>query len=301
MAKSSSKTFDWISDRALRVLIKRLLRQPYATRVPRLGKIVARYIGPWAQYTARADANLAMVYPDMDAQDRRALADAVCENFGRSFMEFQSYREFTQHAAALPPIGPGLAHVAEAAAKGQPVIFAGAHFGNPEAPRHALTAMGYKIGSLYRPMSNAYFNELYVGALESLGAPCFQQGRQGTMAFVRHLNRGGMAALYFDVAAGQDLLPFLGHPAKTALSLGEIALRVNALVIPYFGIRQPDGLSFQIEVEDPIPHTTPEEMLTQLNQRLEAQIARNPAQWFWVHRRWKGAQAKLQAQATASA
>lgn len=288
MARQNSKAVDWMTDRALRVLIGALLRRPYEKRVPNLGRITEKVIGPLSGYTARAEANLALVYPDMTAGDRRAMADAVVENFGRSFMEFQSYREFTARAAALPPTGPGLAHIEAAAAAGRPVIFAGAHFGNPEAPRHALSAMGYKIGSLYRPMSNSYFNELYVGALESLGAPCFRQGREGTMAFVRHLRRGGMAALYFDVAAGDVRLPFLGHSAKTALSLGEIALRIDALVVPYFGIRQPDGLSFQVEVEGPIPHTTPEEMLMALNARLEAQIARNPAQWFWVHRRWKG-------------
>ena len=295
MSKSSSKAYDWITDRALRVLINRLLRQPYEKRVPRLGHIVEKYIGPWSGYTQRADDNLARVYPDMDPDARRTMANAVCENFGRTFMEFQSYSDFTQHAAALPPIGPGLSHLKEAAAAKRPVIFAGAHFGNPEAPRHALTAMGYKIGSLYRPMSNTYFNELYVGALESLGAPCFRQGRNGTMAFVRHLKRGGMAALYFDVAAGQTRMPFLGHPAKTALSLGEIALRIDALVIPYFGIRQPDGLSFQVEVEEPVPHSTPEKMLLALNQRLEAQISRHPEQWFWVHRRWKGGEPKPKA------
>lgn len=288
MAKQNSKAVDWITDRALRVLIASLMLRPYPVRVARLGRITARMIGPLAGYTRRAEENLAMIYPEMTAGERENLAERVVENFGRSFMEFQCYREFTAHAAALPPTGHGLMHLEKAAAEKKPVIFAGAHFGNPEAPRHALTAMGYRIGSLYRPMSNPYFNELYVGALESLGAPCFMQGRQGTMGFVRHLMGGGMAALYFDVAAGGTRLPFLGHPAKTALSLAEIALRVDALVIPYFGIRQPDGLSFKIEVEAPIAHSTPHEMMLALNARLEAQIARHPEQWFWVHRRWKG-------------
>ena len=289
MSRQRSKAGDWITDRALRVLIGRLQKLPYDQRVPRLGEITKRYIGPWSGYTKRTIANLTRVYPDMDTAARQQLADAVLENFGRTFMEFQSSGEFTRNAATHPPTGDGLTHLEQAAADKRPVIFAGAHFGNPEAPRHALTMQGYKIGSLYRPMSNAYFNSLYVGALEQLGAPCFQQGRQGTMGFVKHLRRGGMAALYFDVAAGQTLIPFLGHPAKTALSLAEIATRIDALVIPYFGIRQPDGLTFRIEVESPIDHGDHFEMLLALNKRLEAQIARNPDQWFWVHRRWKGA------------
>ena len=107
------------------------------------------------------------------------------------------------------------------------------------------------------------------------------------MGFVRHLRGGGMGPLLYDVSAPGPILPFLGHPAQTSLSAAEIALKIDAVMIPYFGIRQVDGLSFEVEVEAPIAHDTPENMLLAMNARLEAQIARNPSQWFWVHRRWK--------------
>ena len=59
------------------------------------------------------------------------------------------------------------------------------------------------------------------------------------------------------------------------------------LLVPYFGIRQPDGLSFDVVVESPIPHSDPLTMMTDATKRLEARIADHPEQWFWVHRRWK--------------
>ena len=96
-----------------------------------------------------------------------------------------------------------------------------------------------------------------------------------------------MGTLFFDVASREEVIPFLGHPARTSLSSAKIALRIDALVVPYFAIRQPDGLTFKVEIEEPIAHTNPRDMLIEMNARLEAQIARNPAQWFWVHRRWK--------------
>jgi KDO2-lipid IV(A) lauroyltransferase len=93
--------------------------------------------------------------------------------------------------------------------------------------------------------------------------------------------------LLFDIYARGARLPFLGQNAKTSLSSAELALRYNALIIPFFGIRQPDGLSFKIELDAPIPHTKPSEMVIAMNQALEARIKDHPHQWFWFHRRFK--------------
>jgi len=136
-------------------------------------------------------------------------------------------------------------------------------------------------------MNNPFFNDHYVETMSAWGGPVFAKGKNGTIGFVRHLRSGGMGTLFFDVASREEVIPFLGHPARTSLSSAKIALRIDALVVPYFAIRQPDGLTFKVEIEEPIAHTNPRDMLIEMNARLEAQIARNPAQWFWVHRRWK--------------
>ena len=278
---------DWLADRALRGLISTMLRLPYQTRVPLMGRALRKAIGPLTGYRKRAEDNLALIYPDMGVLDRRQLAEACCDNFGRTIIENYSWREFGQKLTTTKASGDGMAHLDEAAHSQRPVIFVTAHFGNHEAPRQVLTRMGHTIGGLYRPMQNAYFNAHYAKTMTSWGGPVFQQGRRGTMGFVRHLRGGGMGTLLYDVSAPGVRLPFLGHPARTSLSAAEIALKLDALVIPYFGIRQADGLSFHVEVEAPITHSTAQDMLLEMNARLEAQIARNSAQWFWVHRRWK--------------
>jgi KDO2-lipid IV(A) lauroyltransferase len=252
-----------------------------------MGSALRRTVGPLAGYRKRAEENLALIYPDMGVINRRQLAEQCCDNFGRTIIENYSWQEFGKSLNNVKAQGDGLDALAEAADAKRPVIFVTAHFGNHEAPRQVLTAMGQTIGGLYRPMQNDYFNDHYAKTMTSWGGPVFAQGRRGTMGFVRHLRNGGMGTLLFDVSAPGPRLPFLGHPARTSLSAAEIALKLDAVVIPYFGIRQVDGLSFQVEVEAPVAHDTAENMLLEMNARLEAQIARNPAQWFWVHRRWK--------------
>lgn len=286
--KSSHGTHaDWIADRVLRGLIGTLLRLPYETRVPAMGRALSGAIAPLAGYRKRAESNLAMIYPEMTVSQRQQIARDCCDNFGRTLIENYAWQEFSERLSEITPTGAGLTAVAQAASDQRPVMFVTAHYGNHEAPRQVLTNMGYTIGGLYRPMLNPYFNSHYAKTMTSWGGPVFEQGRRGTMGFARHLKSGGMGTLLFDVSAKGISLPFLGHPAHTATSAADIALRMNAVVIPYFGIRQPDGLSFAVEVEAPITPASPEQMMTEMTARLEAQIARDPAQWFWVHRRWK--------------
>ena len=278
---------DRLVDVVFRGLIGLLRLLPYRLRVPTMGRLMGFVLGPLAGYSRRARTNLALIYPDMPASKQRLLARACCDNFGRTLIENYSWQDLGARMAQSEPTGAGLAALAEAAAAKRPVIFVTGHFGNHEAARHLLTAIGYNVGGFYRPMNNPFFNDHYIETMSAWGGPVFAKGKQGTIGFVRHLRDGGMGTIFFDVASREDVIPFLGHPARTSLSAAKIALRIDALVVPYFAIRQPDGLNFKVEVEAPITHTNPRDMVIEMNARLEAQIARNPAQWFWVHRRWK--------------
>ncbi len=278
---------DWLADRALRGMIGALRRLPYEKRVPMMGSALRGAIGPLVGYRQRAERNLKLIYPEKSHKERLEIARGCCDNFGRTLIENYSWQEFGQRLVNTQPTGAGLDPLADAAAAKRPVIFVTAHFGNHEAPRQVLSAMGHEIGGLYRPMQNAYFNDHYAKTMTSWGGPVFEQGRRGTMGFARHLKSGGMGTLLFDVAAKGITLPFLGRPAHTATSAADIALKLDALVIPYFGIRQEDGVSFAVEVEAPITPDTPKAMMTEMTRRLEAQVSRHPEQWFWIHRRWK--------------
>ena len=279
---------DRITNLVLRGLINLALVLPYRWRVRMMGWLMATVIGPLAGYRRRAHANLAYIYPNMAVGARRRLARAVLNNAGRTIIENYSTRDFARQLANAPITGPGLTALAQARATGQSVIFVTAHFGNYEAPRHVLLAHGYRIGGLYRPMSNQYFNAHYVRTMEGVSGPIFDKSPRGTIGFARFLKKGGMGTILFDIyfRAG-PALPFLGQPAPTATSAAEFALRFNALLLPYFGIRDKDGLNFHIELGAPVTHGDPLQMTQAITQRLEEQIAARPEQWFWVHNRWK--------------
>ena len=273
---------------AFRGLIRAALLLPYRWRVPAMGWLMARVIGPPAGYRRRALQNLALVWPEMPLNQRERIATDALDNVGRALIENYSSGPFKARMAQVTPRGPGLAALQAARAAGRPVLLLTAHFGNYEAARACLLGQGVPVGALYRPMSNPYFNAHYIKTLNAMGGPNLPKGRLGLAGFVRQLKTGGTMALFFDLhAADGTPVSFLGKPALTALSAAQLALRYDAAMIPVYATRRPDGLHFDVEIEEPIPHGSALEMTQAVTRSLEARIAQVPGQWFWIHRRWK--------------
>lgn len=290
MAKDAAKGSwtDWLVDRLLRAIIKGALMLPLRLRSWLVGKFVAYGLAPLVGYYRRALNNLEYVWPDMPEPERRRIARAVCDNAGRTMIELFDGPGLQERMSKVPLKGEGVAAIEKAKAEGRPILLITGHYGNFEAPQIALVSRGYDdIGGLFRPMSNPYFNEFYTDNLGKLPGPDFAQGRRGTTALLRHIKAGGMSILLFDIfVSGMEPVEFLGKPAPTSFSAAEIALKTGALLVPYFGIRQPDGVSFEAVFEAPIEHTDAKTMMEEATRRLEARIKAKPEQWLWIHRRW---------------
>lgn len=278
----------YLSNLVIVGIIRAALLLPYRLRIRMVGALVEHVIGPVVGYRKRALDNLAMIWPEMPLARRKEIAARCLNNVGRSFIENYSAHDFPGRMASNTPTGPGFDALNAAAETGRPVILVTGHYGNYEATRAALVARGFDIGGLYRDMANPYFNAHYVKTMEAFGGPVFAQGRRGTAGFVRHLRGGGQLVLLFDQHVfGAPPLDFLGEPANTALSAAELALRYDAALIPFYGIRQPDRFSFETVLEAPVPHSDAVTMTQALNDSLSARVHADPEQWFWVHRRWR--------------
>jgi KDO2-lipid IV(A) lauroyltransferase len=291
---------DWLVDRAIRTLISALRLLPYGRRIAAMGWVTAHIAAPLAGWDRRIRENLAHVLPELPADEVRRLVRAVPDNAGRTLMEIYSGAEFAARMRQVEvPDGPGLAALRAALAQKRPVLLVTGHFGNYDAPRAWLIGQGFPVGGLYNPMSNAFFNDHYVEAISSIGRPMFQRGRAGLGEMVRFLRAGGMVGIVIDQYMGHGVaLDFLGKPAPTALSAAEMALKYRALLVPIYGVRRPDGLSFEIRIEPPLEGDDPVALTQALNDSLSAIVREHLGQWFWIHRRWKPArQARRAAEA----
>lgn len=277
----------WLSDRLIRAVIWVMLRLPWRARLGLSAFVMTRIVAPLAQYDERVRQNLTLVMPQLPDAEIRRMMRAVPANLGRTLAELYSGAEFVDRVAREPLTGAGVSALDEAHRMNRPVLLATGHIGNYDAVRGALIRKGYRVGGLYREMENPFFNRHYVAAISRIGTPLFPRGRKGLGDMIRFLRGGGMVGVVLDQHMGDGArLMFMGRPARTALSVAEMALRYDALVIPTYGIRRPDG-GFDLIVESPIPHSTPEKMTQALNDSLEAHVRANMDQWLWIHRRWK--------------
>lgn len=281
--------YDWIVNHSLRALIGGAMLLPYARRVALVGALTRVMVAPVAGYHRRSRANLKMIFPEMPAEERQRIAEAAADNAGRTLVEIFSGRAFIEQARRASVSGPGMAAIEAARARGQPVIMVSGHLGNYDVPRGWFAAQGVDVGGLYKPLANEAFNEAYVTAISGVSAPVFERGRRGLGQMVAFLKVGGMLGVLFDQRIPKGAaLRFMGHPALTALSAAELALKYDALLVPVYGIRQPDGLGFEFATEAPVPHSDARTMMQAVTDSLEVRVRAHPEQYFWIHRRWKG-------------
>lgn len=288
MAKQRRGLREFVENLAVRAVLGSALALPYRWRVPFAGWAAARLVAPLAGYDRRVRENLAFACPDLPEAEIHRLTRAVPDNLGRMLIEIYSGREFATRLQDATIRGPGAAAIQHAHDTHRPVLLVTGHFGNYDAVRAALIGRGYRVGGLYNPMRNGFFDAHYVRAISAIGTPLFPRGRKGLAEMIRFLRGGGMLGVVLDQYMRRGApLTFFGKTAPTALSTAELALKYDALVVPIYGIRQPDGLSFEIVAERPIPHSDPVTMTQALNDSLEHRVRRNMEQWLWIHRRWK--------------
>ena len=262
---------------------------PWRARVAFGGWLGRRIVTGVPKFRRRVEANLAYVLPELDAPARARIAAETGETFGRTFVEIFSMAEFKARRPWGEARGPGLQAAREARAAGRPVLLVTGHFGQWEAGRAAAAeALGGEVAGVYRPLNNPYLDAPYVRELELGGRPMFPKGPAGLRGLLGHLAKGGAVAMLVDQYDRRaPLLDFLGRPAPSLTLAADLALRTRAALIPGYGLRAADGLTMQVTLEAPIPHTTAPEMTQALNDSLAAQVRAHPGQYFWLHRRWR--------------
>ena len=195
----------------------------------------------------------------------------------------------------------------------QSIVAAIGHFGNFELyARFGQFAPAYKSATTYRGLRQPSLNRLLQSLRERSGCIFFER-RFEAHALRAFMNQPGiMLGLLSDQSGGPGglRLPFLGHNCSTSPAPALFALRYNCAL--HTGICYRIGLArWRIEGgpaiptrENGQPRSTAAIMLD-VNRAFEAAVRRDPANWFWVHNRWKQAtfrtaQAPLQSATSSS-
>ncbi len=177
----------------------------------------------------------------------------------------------------------------------QSVVMAIGHFGNFEIyARCRMLAPAFQSATTYRALRQPALNRLMQSLREKSGCLYFERRTEGG-ALRAALNRGGLVlGLLADQHGGDKglRLPFFGHDCSTGPAPALLALRYGCRIFPAICYRTAPG-RWRVEVGDEIltreagePRSV-ESIMLDVNRAFEAAVRRDPANWFWVHKRWK--------------
>lgn len=271
---------------------------PWVARLGRWGGGLAYWFD--GRHRRVAQRNLSRCFAaEKTAGEIRALARENFRRIGESFA-----CAVKTAAMTFEQLRPRVEFVAPSLTEEQPgrpppnVIAAIGHFGNFELyARIGQFAPAYQSATTYRGLRQPSLNRLLQSLRERSGCKYFER-RFDAAALKAFMNQSGVIlGLLSDQHAGQNglLLPFLGTDCSTSPAPAIFALRYHCRLIT--GVCYRVGLArWRIEEGPEIPTREngqprpTDAIMRDVNRAFEAAVRRDPANWFWVHNRWKAAQ-----------
>jgi lauroyl/myristoyl acyltransferase len=176
------------------------------------------------------------------------------------------------------------------------IVVAIGHFGNFELyARIGQFRPEIKAATTYRGLRQPLLNRLMQSLRKSTGCAFFERRTDAAKLKAWMAPTGRVLGLLADQHAGTGgvRVPFFGHECSTTASPAVFALRYDCGL--YTGVCYRIGLArWRIELDKEIPTREPdgsnrsiEALVGDMNRALEAAVRRDPANWFWVHNRWK--------------
>jgi KDO2-lipid IV(A) lauroyltransferase len=175
---------------------------------------------------------------------------------------------------------------------GRPVIVLVPHFIGLELGGTAFTALVHSGMYMYQRIRSPVIDATVKHGRTRFGSIPVE--RHDDLRGVIRRIKGGTPFFYLpDQDPGRRrgiFVPFCGIPAATVPTLGRIARLSGALVVPTFARYLPRGAGLELRFATPLPDFPSGDEATDatlMNQAIEGRLREMPAQYFWVHRRFK--------------
>ncbi|HET7752470.1 MAG TPA: lipid A biosynthesis acyltransferase [Anaeromyxobacteraceae bacterium] len=284
---------------AIRAAISLLMRLPLGAALA-IGAFLGRigwYLAPRARRAMRE--SLAVAFPEKSPAERDAIGRASLVHLGMVAGEVVSMRSWEHRIEEYVHVSPEtLARVKRARASGNGIVMVKGHIGNWELTRR-LTPYVQPCAAIAKRSWHPKLDELTERFREAGGlATLWREDAATARNMLRVLKNGGALAILIDQDTNVQsvFVPFFGHLAATPRGAADLALRFGATVLLITCRRRGPrrGAGHVLEaVEVPFDADAPDReaevlRLTAACTALqESAIRANPAEWVWMHQRWK--------------
>lgn len=255
---------------------------------------IARHVS--SRDMKRARQHLKIAFPEMNARDRERLLAVTMRHLGRTAAEsLWLLGASSDEVDQLCDI-QGQEHLFKALENGRGAVLITGHLGNWELLNAKLGTAGIPMTIAVREVYDPRVDQLATRLRSRFGAEVVQRGHGAGSKLFGALQRNRVNGLLID----QDIrnipgihVPFFGKPALTPIGPAQLALKADCPIVPAFAHRRKDGTHLA-EVFPALPAPSSSQSQEQIREltslataAIETQIRRHPAQWVWMHRRWR--------------
>lgn len=185
----------------------------------------------------------------------------------------------------------------KALAEGKGAVCVTAHFGNFPLMLVKFADEGYPTNALMRNMRDPQIEVIFQEKRTKLGIKTIhtQPRQQCVNDSIKLLRNNELLFMQLDqnFGTGGVFVDFFGTQAATATGPIIFAMRTKAPLLPMFIIRNQDN-THRIIIEPPLhieEKSSREETIlanvARITKIIESYIRKYPAEWGWIHRRWK--------------
>ena len=293
----------WLANLAARLVVA-LLWLAHHLPLPVLA-VLGRGFGRMLGRVARrrriiARVNLSLCFAELDVAARDRLLGEHFALLGRSLLERGLLWWGTPERIRAAVSVSGLEHFTALRDAGEPIILLVPHFLGLDAAGTRL-ALEMNAVSIYARQKNPVFDYWLYHGRARFGDQRLLSRNDSVRTTVRAMREGRPLFYLPDLDYGRResvFVPFFGVPAATITALPRLARISGARVLPVrASLREGGGYHVCI---DPPWEAFPGEDVTadsaRMNTWLEGAIREMPAQYYWVHRRFKtrpGGEAQL--------
>lgn len=272
-------------------LLRLLEPLPYRWLVA-MGALLGRAIGLMPSSFKRvARRNIELCLPELDSSARARLLREHFANLGITLFETAvTWYSDNARIRSLARI-EGLEHLEAALGRGKGAILLSAHFTTLEMGARILNTY-VPLNIVYRPTKNALLSEFLKE----------NRGRHARRAIARDDIRAMIRALKDNEPVwyapdqsyrkkGAEMVPFFGIEAATNTATSRLAAMTGAAVLPYLPERLPNARGYRVVIGPPLedfPGESARADAQRFNALIEAHVRRLPAQYLWIHKRFKG-------------
>lgn len=280
-------------------LVMHLLKKLPPDRSTDLAERWFRRLAKWLPRNALARKNMQNAFPEKSPAEIDDLLRDMWGNFGRALAEYVfldqifDYDHDNPHKGRLEIVG--IERFLKIRDHDGPVILFTGHIGNWELLPIGAAIYDLNVTALFRPPNNRFLAKKIQKARRTTMGHLVPSRAGAAWALANVMENGGAVGLLVDQHFTRGpIIDFFDQKARANPLLAKLARRFDCPVYPARCVRLPNG-RFRVELFDEIklPRNKKGEIdiaasTQMINSIVEGWVRENPAQWLWLHNRWRG-------------